>query len=113
MGTFNPKSFSEPDRLKTIEPCRLQAFLAPYETYLCRRGFTLPSDGAIDYDALAQILMHHDDQVPNVMVDALYYVDELANDQAMDRLMEEASAAGMRLDLGPSPRQPMWRLRCG
>ena len=79
------------------------AFLAPYETYLCRRGFTLPSDGVIDYDALAQILMHPDDQVPNVMVDALYYVDELANDQGMDRLMEEASAAGIRLDLGAIP----------
>ena len=49
MATFNPKSFSEPDRLKTIEPCRLLAFLAPYETYLYRRGFTLPSDGVIDY----------------------------------------------------------------
>jgi hypothetical protein len=42
MGTFNPKSFSEPDRLKTIEPGRLQAFLAPYDTYLCHRGWTAP-----------------------------------------------------------------------
>src|SRR5512147_808038 len=62
ITTFNPKSFSEPDRLKTIEPSRLRAFLAPYETYLCYRGFTVSSDGAIDYDALAQLLMHPDDQ---------------------------------------------------
>jgi hypothetical protein len=103
MATFNPKSFSEPDRLKTIEPCRLHAFLAPYQAYLCHRGFTLPPDGAIDYDALAQLLMHPDDQVPPEMVDALYYVDELANDPGMDRLMEEASAAGIDLDLGPIP----------
>jgi hypothetical protein len=103
MGTFNPKSFSEPDRLKTIEPCRLQAFLAPYETYLYHRGFTLSSDGAINYDALAQVLMHPDDRVPNAMVDALYYVDELANDQGMDRLMDEAAAAGIRFDLGAIP----------
>ena len=47
--------------------------------------------------------MHPDDQVPNAMVDALYYVDELANDQGMDRLMEEAFAAGISLDLGPIP----------
>jgi hypothetical protein len=57
--------------------------------------------------------MHPDDQVPPDMVDALYYVDELANDQGMDRLMEEASAAGISLALGRSPRQPMWRSRRG
>lgn len=103
MGTFNPKSFSEPQRLKTIEPGQLLAFLAPYQTYLRHRGLMLPSDGAVDYDQLAQILMHPDDQVPSAMVDALYYVDELANDQGMDRLIEEASAAGVDLRLGAIP----------
>jgi hypothetical protein len=104
MGTFKPKSFSEPDRLKTITPGRLRAFLAPYEPYLRDRGLTLPSDvrGDIDYDLLAQILMQPDDQVPNAMVDALYYVDEMANDEAMDRLME-ATSADVHLDLGPIP----------
>ena len=55
------------------------------------------------HDALAQVLMHPDDRVPNAMVDALYYVDELANDQGMDRLMDEAAAAGIRFDLGADP----------
>jgi hypothetical protein len=105
MGTFRPKSFSEPDRLKTITPRRLRAFLAPYEPYLRDRGLALPSNGYgdIDYDLLAQILMHPDDQVPNAMVDALYYVDEMANDEGMDRLMEATSAADVHLDLGPIP----------
>ena len=105
MGTFKPKSFSEPDRLKTITPHRLRAFLAPYETYLRDRGLALPSNGHddIDYDSLAQILMHPNDRVPNAMVDTLYYVDEMANDEAMDRLMEATSAADIHFDLGPIP----------
>jgi hypothetical protein len=105
MGTFNPKSFSEPDRLKTIAPHRLRAFLTPHETYLRDRGLALPSDadGDVDHDSLAQILMHPNDQVPNAMVDALYYVDEMANDEGMDRLMEATSAADIHLDLGPIP----------
>ena len=64
MGTFNLKSFSEPERLKTIEAGRLLSFLAPHASYLRDRGYSLPSGGAIDYDRLAKVLMHPDDQVP-------------------------------------------------
>jgi hypothetical protein len=73
------------------------------ERVLDRQRLLVPRRGG------GEVLMHPDDRVPNAMVDALYYVDELANDQGMDRLMDEAAAS----ILGPSRRQPMWRFRRG
>ena len=43
MAAFSLRKFSEPDRLKTIKPSRLIAFLKPYSDYLERRGFKLPA----------------------------------------------------------------------
>ena len=58
MGTFNPKSFSEPYRLKTIEPCRLQAFLHVAFHRLAGRGET-PTAG-VPYPPLdARLLQRH------------------------------------------------------
>ena len=64
-------------------PRRLEAFLHPFSQYLFHRGFTFAPDllGGFDYDALATILMTPDEGVPREMVDALYFVDEMADDQ--------------------------------
>jgi hypothetical protein len=92
LATCNLRKFSEPDRLKTIKPARLIAFLRPYDDYLSRRGFELPdrSDDEIDYESLAKVLIHPDDSVPRQMVDALYFVHEMAADEQMDELLEAA-----------------------
>ena len=62
MAKFNPRFFSEPDRLKTIKPERLIAFLTTFSAYLSGRGFRFPENGsgALDYQRLAAILMHPD-----------------------------------------------------
>jgi hypothetical protein len=100
MATFNLRKFSEPDRLKTIKPARLIAFLRPYDDYLSSRGFRLPasSDDEIDYESLANILIHPDDSVPRQMVDALYFVHEMAADEQMDELLEAAKQHQLPLD---------------
>lgn len=66
MATFNLRKFSQPDQLKSIKPSRLVSFLSPYSDYLYRRGLALPAtaDPQIDYEGLANILMHPDDSVP-------------------------------------------------
>ena len=55
MVSFNPRKFSDPDRLRAIAPERLRAFLAPWHGYLGQRGFEFPAqaEDEIDYDALA------------------------------------------------------------
>ena len=100
MATFNLRKFSEPDRLKTIKPGRLIAFLSPYNDYLSRRGFRLPvrPDDEIDYESLANILIHPDDSVPRQMVDALYFVHEMADDEQMDELLSSARQQRLPLD---------------
>jgi hypothetical protein len=100
MATFNLRKFSEPDRLKTIKPARLIAFLKPYDEYLSRRGFTLPAgpDDEIDYESLANILIHPDDSVPRQMVDALYFVHGMADAEQMDELIGSAKQLQLPLD---------------
>jgi hypothetical protein len=100
MATFNLRKFSEPDRLKTIKPSRLIEFLEPYLSYLAHRGFALPAkpDEEIDYESLANILIHPDDNVPREMVDALYFVHEMADDEQMDELLATAQKRQLALE---------------
>lgn len=100
MPTFNPRFFSEPDRLKTIKPGRLITFLGAFAPYLSARGFHFPSgpDESLDYQRLATILMHPDDHAPRAMVDALYYVHEMSDDDAFDHLVGLAKENGVSLD---------------
>ena len=97
MASFNPRKFSDPDRLRAIAPARLAAFLAPWRTYLTARDFHLPEDGedTFDYTSLAQILMTPDGATPSDMVDALYYVHETAGAQDMDELIAAVRAEGV------------------
>ena len=47
---------------------------------------------------LAAILMHPDDYVPRAMVDALYYVHEMSDEDAFDDLVAIAKQHGVPLD---------------
>jgi hypothetical protein len=100
MPTFNLRKFSEPDRLKTIKPSRLIEFLKPYNDYLARRGSMLPagSDDEIDYESLANILIHPDDSVPRQMVDALFFVHGMADAEQMDELLGSAKQLQLPLE---------------
>lgn len=97
MASFNPRKFSDPDRLRVIAPARLAAFLAPWRPYLARRGFDLPEGEAVtfDYASLAHILMTPDGTTPSDMVDALYYVHETAGAHDMDELIAAIRAQGL------------------
>jgi len=101
MATLNPRRFAQPDALKAINPTRPLQFLDPYRSYLDSRGLVWPADGDIDYAALADILMKPDDQMPTRMVDALYFVHEMATPDEMDNLIKAAQAEGIELDHDP------------
>lgn len=105
MATFRLKRFCDPGRLKTVHPDRLAAFLCPFSDYLTSRGFSFAPDllGCLDHDALAAILMSPDESVPREMVDALFFVDEMADEDGMDDLLEAASQASLELDLDSDP----------
>ena len=86
MPSFSLRRFSEPDTLKAIDPSILIRFLRPFDEYLRRRDFSLPATPSsdIDYGRLCRILITSDDTVRPEMVDALYYVHELSDEEGME-----------------------------
>jgi hypothetical protein len=103
MATFRLRKFSHPDALRAIAPARLTTFLRQYMEYFRGRGVALPEDGALDYEQLVSVLMNPDDDVPAQMVDALYFVHEMADNDAMEQLLSAARTRGLDLDLGDEP----------
>jgi hypothetical protein len=89
MATFNPRMFTDPDRLRHVSSARLGRFFAPWNDYLRERGFEFPSDAReeLDFAALAAVLMTPTHATPRDMIDALYYVHETASDEDMDELI--------------------------
>ena len=68
MIRFNPKSFAQPDLLKTIQPGKLIRLLEPCRQFLEERGLLLPlgPDPEIDYMQLSLILAQPDEFMPRV-----------------------------------------------
>lgn len=100
MPAFNPRIFSNPDRLKQIAPARLKAFLEPWKDYFQSRKLDVAAWSTDDMplEAIAGVLMNPDASVPEDMVNALYYVHETASHEAMDELLDRAAAAGIEID---------------
>ena len=92
MSIINFRRFAQPNILMEIAPSRLLSFLHPFRAYFAHRGLSLPEEnpGTINYAKLSAILMDPDDQVPSLMVDALYFINEMANPQVVDALILEA-----------------------
>jgi len=101
-SNFKLRHFSSPSTLKAIHRPLLLEFLAPHRDFLAGRGLTLDDGGALDYDALASSLMSPDENTPDALLDALFFVDEMSLPAYFDDLMEEARLAGV--DLGPDGR---------
>lgn len=99
MASFDPKVFTRPDGLKRITNANLIAFLEPYRSYLSGRGFSFPTDPALDFphEDLARLLMQYDENIPSDLVNGLYYIDEVASNETLDEMMERAQDAGIML----------------
>jgi hypothetical protein len=101
MAAVQLRRFSKPKVLRSIQPSRLRAFLAPFRGYLVRRGFDIPLDEGFDYERLADILMSPDVATPPQLVEALCIVDEMSTNDTMDDLLSEAPTTDGR-ELSPA-----------
>ncbi|MHB1462042.1 MAG: hypothetical protein ACYC1M_12225 [Armatimonadota bacterium] len=105
MANFNLHRFSNPGALKSISSEHLIAFLSPYKDFLRSRGLEIPSDTSVvdsfPYAALLQILMTPDAGMPKELIEALYFVHEMATTEGMDTLLTAAQLAGITLDNSP------------
>ena len=100
MAAFNPRVFTNPSRLKEIAPDRLILFLSAWSDYFIGRGLDLATAGTSDmpFDTIASILMNPDQDAPEGMVNALYYVHETASHEPMEELIERAETAGLEIE---------------
>lgn len=106
MATFNLRRFAHADGLKAIARKHLLALLNPHKAYFDGRGVALPpvsAEDGLDYDQLVNVLMNPDTDTPKGLLDALYFVHEMATPESMDVLIHEAENNGISLDGTPDP----------
>ena len=106
MATYNLRRFAHADGLKAIAREHLLALLEPYKSYFDGRGLTLPAPSTSDelnYEQLVGVLMNPDTDTPKGLLDALYFVHEMATPECMDVLLNEAETNGISLDGNPDP----------
>lgn len=95
MATFRLRHFSSPETLRAVRTDHLLRFLDPFREYLATRAVLLPtltSGLPPDYDALTRVFLTPAAGIPDDLVDSLYYVDEMATEAGMDRLLDHAAA---------------------
>lgn len=106
MSTFNLRRFSSPEGLKAIKKSHLLALFSPHAPFFEGRGVALPPEKSVDgldYNALVQVLMTPDHDTPKTLANALYFIHEMATEEGMDILLEEAESRGLTLETDPTP----------
>lgn len=102
MANYNLRRFSHPDALKSVSGKHLIQFLSPYANFLRSRELELPAnisgEDTFDYPTLVQILMTPDADMPKELIDALYFIHEMATAEGMDSLLAEAETAGIVIE---------------
>ncbi len=100
MIRFNPKSFPQPDLLKTIQPGKLIRLLEPCRQFLEERGLLLPlgPDPEIDYMQLSLILAQPDEFMPPQIIEGLHVISNLGTDANFDQLFEIARRNFIEID---------------
>ena len=101
MVRFNPKSFAQPDLLKTIQPRNLIRLLEPCRAFLEDRGLSLPRDEAseIDYLMLSGILAQPDEWMDSQVVEGLHVIGNLGVDGNFDQLLDIARLNFIEVDM--------------
>lgn len=94
MSTYNLRRFAQPDILKHIKPDNLISFLKRYEDYLLGRGFSfdLNEDGELDFKSLSKILLEPSDDIDISFVEALFFIQEMSDDEHFEHMNELAEA---------------------
>jgi len=106
--SYRLKRFTNAAILRRIDFPLLAEFFESdpsFVEFLSQRGMQWTSEQeSFDYDALARILMDPGVDTPEDLLDALYFVDSLTDDESYDRILGECAEAG--IDLGAEDLTP-------
>lgn len=94
MSTYNLRRFAQPDVLKNIKQDNLIQFLKEYEEYLIDRDFSfdLNEDNELDFEKLCEILMNPSESMNIEFVEALFFIQEMSDDEHYEELDSQADA---------------------
>lgn len=99
MATYKLRRLCRPDLLRSVDPRYLNALLAPHAEYLARHGVRLPLEGRdapLKYITLTQLFLTPDEAMPQELIDALYFVDDLGTPARVEALLAAAKSRGIR-----------------
>jgi hypothetical protein len=102
MTGFNPpKTFGQPDVLKTIQLINLTRILKPCQTVLEAGGVRLPesNEAEIDYLRLATVLASPDERMDSDTIEGLHIISTLGTDDNFDMLLDIARRNFIEVDL--------------
>jgi hypothetical protein len=95
MSHLHLRRLCRPEILRKIDVRLLDRLLAPHRTYLATRGVALPLESPTNTDALTQLFTTPDSKMPSELIDALYFIDDLATPSGLEAL--RAQTAGLSL----------------
>jgi hypothetical protein len=101
MPRLRISRFSDLGFLQSVDQPRfLRPLLTPYASYFKRQGLNLRELGNGDDDdrKLVAIFTRPDEEMPPALLDLLYVLDDLADDNGHDRILEEAKRQDVSLD---------------
>ncbi len=100
MPRLHFSKFSDLGFLQSVDKPRfLRPLLAPYASYFKRQGLDLRDLGNEDEDdrRLVEIFTRPDEEMPSPLLDLLYILDDLADENGHDRILEEAKRQDVSL----------------
>lgn len=101
MPRLRFKNFSDLGFIQGIDkPRHLAPLLAPHSEYFGRQGIDvtkLKNDDASDR-RLLRVFTQPDGEMPSELLEALYVLDDLADESGHDRILDEAKRQGITLD---------------
>src|SRR5262245_14537202 len=106
MAAWSLKRFSNPGVLRQIHFPHLLRFLKRHERTLIKRGVVIPSSGdskSFNFPALIRVFLTPEQGLSKELIDALYFIDELATEQGMDALLNETECQDLELDQESTP----------
>ena len=104
MATFNLQRFTKVNTLRSINRQLLFQFLRPYKDFFLSRGVnlkSLESSENPEYGELVGVFMNPDADTPHDLAEALYFINEMATEDGMDQLLEEAEKREVHIDYLP------------
>jgi len=93
------RRFIQPDALKHIKQNSLVTFLKRYETYLTSRGFRFDAseNDELDFETLFKILMNPTEEMDTGLVEALFFIKDMSDDEQFEELIEQVKESGIIL----------------